>query len=44
MKKKNDRLLSNTKGITLLDSIFDVMTINGNLDWKREKSTQYQKD
>ena len=30
----NDRFLSNTIGITLLDSIFDVLTINGNLYWK----------
>ena len=33
--KINDRLLSNTRGITLLHSIFDVLTINGNLYWKR---------
>ena len=33
--KNNDRFLSNTRGITLLDSIFDVLTINGNLYWKR---------
>ena len=33
--KNNDRFLSNTRGITLLDSMFDVLTINGNLYWKR---------
>ena len=33
--KNNDRFLSNTRGITLSDSIFDVLTINGNLYWKR---------
>ena len=33
----NDRFLSNTWGITLLHSIFDVLTINGNLYWKRGK-------
>ena len=33
--KNNDRFLSNTCGITLLHSIFGVLTINGNLYWKR---------
>ena len=33
--KNNDRFLSNTRGITLLRSIFDVLTINGNIYWKR---------
>ena len=28
--KNNDRFLSNTRGITLLHSIFDVLTINRN--------------
>ena len=28
--KNNDRFLTNTRGITLLHSIFDVLTINGN--------------
>ena len=32
--KNKDRFLSNTR-ITLLDSVFDVLTINGNLYWKR---------
>ena len=42
--KNNDRFLSNPREITLLDFIFDVLTINGNLYWEREESTQYQKD
>ena len=33
--KNNDRFLSNTREITLLDSMFDVLTINGNFYWKR---------
>ena len=33
--KNRHRFLSNTRGITLLHSIFDVLTINGNLYWKR---------
>ena len=33
--KNNNRFLSNTWGITLLLSIFDVLTINGKLYWKR---------
>ena len=33
--ENNDRFLSNTRGIALLDSIFDVLTINGNLYRKR---------
>ena len=33
--KNNDRFLSNTGGITLLHSMFDVLTINGNPYWKR---------
>ena len=32
--KINDRFLSKTRGITLLHSMFDVLTINGNLYWK----------
>ena len=33
--KINDRFLSNTRGITLLHSVFDILTINGNFYWKR---------
>ena len=33
--KNNSRFVSNTKGIILLHSMFDVLTINGNLYWKR---------
>ena len=33
--KNNNRFLSNTRGIILLHSIFDVLIINGNLFWKR---------
>ena len=32
--KNNDRFLSNTRRIPLLHSIFDILTINGNLYWK----------
>ena len=33
--KINNRFLSNNRWITLLHSILDVLTINGNIFWKR---------
>ena len=41
--KNNNRISSNTRGIPLLHSIFDVLTINGNLYWKRKNRLKIKK-